>query len=75
MGEENEKVLQEEPSPRDDREKYEISINYAHDGIIWDRDDIDDDNGIFSFSLFKEIDQENDDPDPKTLSECPKRPD
>ena len=75
LGEENEKVLQEEPSPRDDREKYEISINYAHDGIIWDRDDIDDDNGIFSFSLSKEIDQENDDPDPKTLSECPKRPD
>ncbi|AAG35096.1 hypothetical protein [Arabidopsis thaliana] len=69
LGEENEKVLQEEPSPRDDREKYEISINYAHDDIIWDRDDIDDDNGIFSFSLSKEIDQENDDPDPKTLSE------
>lgn len=39
------------------------------------RDDIDDDNGIFFFSLSKEIDQENDDPDPKTLSECPKRPD
>jgi len=75
MGEENEKVLQEEPSPRDDEEKYEISINYAHDGIIWDRDDIDDENRIFFFSLSKEIDHENDDPYPNTLSECQKRPD
>jgi len=75
MGEENEKVLQEELSPRDDKEKYEIFINYAHDGIIWDRDDIDDENGIFFFSLSKEIDHENDDPDPKTLSECQKRSD
>jgi len=73
MGEKNEKVLQEEPFLRDDREDYEISINYSHDGIIWDRDDIDDRNGIFSFSLSKEIDHENDDPDPKTLSECQKK--
>ena len=75
LQEENKKVLQEEPSPRDDRENHEISINYAHDGIIWDKDDIDDKNRIFSFSLSKEIDQENDDLDPKTLSECQKRPD
>jgi len=65
----------QKPSPRDDREKYEISINYVHDGIIGDRDDIDDENEIFSFSLYKEIDHENDDPDPKTLCECQKRPD
>jgi len=49
--------------------------NYAYDGIILDRDDIDDENGIFSFSLSKETDHENDDLDPKTLSECQKRPD
>ena len=54
-------------------ENYEISINYTHDGIIWDRDDIDDENGIFSFSFSKQIDHENDDPDPKTLFECKKR--
>ena len=72
MREKNEKVLQQEPFSRDDRENYEISINYTHDGIIWDRDDIDDENGIFSFSFSKQIDHENDDPDPKTLSECQK---
>ena len=74
MGEVNEKVFQEKPSPHDDREKYEISINYPHNGIIWDSDSTDDENGIFSFSLSKEVDQENDEPNPKTLSECQKRP-
>lgn len=53
MGKENEKVIQEKPSPWDGREKYEISINYTHDDIIWERDDIDDENENSRFLYLK----------------------
>ncbi|KAG7584504.1 Reverse transcriptase RNA-dependent DNA polymerase [Arabidopsis suecica] len=78
MGDENDKVQEEpnkEKNPQDDTEKYEISINYARDGKLWVRDEIDDVDGIFSFFVSKEIDHENDDPDPKSVSECQQRPD
>ncbi|CAA7033812.1 unnamed protein product [Microthlaspi erraticum] len=63
------------PEDEHDTEKFEISINFAQNGKVWTRNEIEDDDGIFSFSVYKEIDHESDDPDPETISECLKRPD
>ncbi|KAG7549820.1 Reverse transcriptase RNA-dependent DNA polymerase [Arabidopsis thaliana x Arabidopsis arenosa] len=86
LGEVNEKIPEEldtEKSPEDgkspedenNKENYEISINYTQNRKIWVRNEIDDDDGIFSFSVSKEIDHESDDPDPRSILECQKRSD
>ncbi|KAG7583422.1 hypothetical protein ISN44_As08g029370 [Arabidopsis suecica] len=54
---------------------HEISINYIHNGKIWDRNKMDDVNDVFSYLLSKEIDEENEDPEPKSVYECQKRHD
>ena len=65
----NEKCLKEgidkdDPDDEKGTKKYEISINYARDEKLWIRNKIKDVDGMFSFSVSKEIDHENDDPDP-----------
>ncbi|CAA7020278.1 unnamed protein product [Microthlaspi erraticum] len=69
---EPDKEVRQDDEP--ETEKFEISISFAQSGKIWARSEIDDD-GMFSFSVAKEIDHENDDPDPTSVSECQKRPD
>ncbi|KAG7584130.1 Reverse transcriptase RNA-dependent DNA polymerase [Arabidopsis suecica] len=54
---------------------HEISINYIHNGKIWDRNKMDEVNDVFSYLLSKEIDEENEDPEPKSVYECQKRHD
>ncbi|CAA7029245.1 unnamed protein product [Microthlaspi erraticum] len=69
---EPDKEVRQDDEP--ETEKFEISISFAQSGKIWARSEIDDDE-MFSFSVAKEIDHENDDPDPTSVSECQKRPD
>lgn len=71
----SEKVQQEsnkEKNPDGEKvtEKYEVFINYAQDEMLWIRNKIKDIGVMFSFSVSKEIDLENDDPDPKSILEC-----
>ncbi|CAA7045306.1 unnamed protein product [Microthlaspi erraticum] len=69
---EPDKEVRQDDEP--ETEKFEIFISFAQSGKIWARSEIDDDE-MFSFSVAKEIDHENDDPDPTSVSECQKRPD
>ncbi|KAG7578737.1 Ribonuclease H-like superfamily [Arabidopsis thaliana x Arabidopsis arenosa] len=72
-----EKSPEDGKSPEDEnnKENHEISINYTQNRKIWVRHEIDDDDGIFSFYVSKEIDHESDDPDPRSILECQKRSD
>ena len=56
-------------------ENHEISINYIHNGKIWKRNEMDDIDDVFSYLLAKEINEENEDPEPKSIYECQKRHD
>ena len=55
-----------DPDDEKRTEKYEISINYA----LEEKLQIKDVDGMFSFSVSKDIDHENDDPDPRSILEC-----
>lgn len=68
-------MVQDKPhkdDPDDEKgiETYEISINYAQDEKLWIINKIKYVDGMFSFCVFKEIDLENDNPDPKSILEC-----
>ncbi|KAK9157869.1 hypothetical protein Scep_004443 [Stephania cephalantha] len=55
-------------------ENNEISINYLNSGKIWDRNNIVPDD-IFAFNVSFEICENDDDPEPRSVDECRKRPD
>ncbi|WZZ32928.1 hypothetical protein YC2023_016329 [Brassica napus] len=54
---------------------HEISINYIHNGKIWKQNEMDDIDDVFSYLLAKEINEENEDPEPKSVYDCQKRHD
>ncbi|KAK9170349.1 hypothetical protein Syun_002489 [Stephania yunnanensis] len=67
----------EEQLPLEKEEKdenNEISINYLNSGKIWDRNEIVHDD-IFAFNVSFEICENDDDPEPRSVDECRKRPD
>ncbi|CAM8910135.1 unnamed protein product [Rhodiola kirilowii] len=71
----NDSVIEEQiPVELQDQENQEISINYASTGIIWNRnEDIDD---IFSYNVATDIMNENNgDPEPRSITDCKSRPD
>ena len=77
-----ENILDEENCESNDNIKHlesegnhEISINYIHNGKIWKRNEMDDIDDVFSYLLAKEINEENEDPEPKSVYECQKRHD
>ncbi|CAM8919718.1 unnamed protein product [Rhodiola kirilowii] len=71
----NDSVIEEQiPVELQDHENQEISINYASTGIRWNRnEDIDD---IFSYNVATDIMNENNgDPEPRSITDCKSRPD
>ncbi|KAK9154068.1 hypothetical protein Sjap_001548 [Stephania japonica] len=73
----NKLILDEEQLPLEKEEKdenNEISINYLNSGKIWDRNEIVPDD-IFAFNVSFEICENDDDPRPRSVDECQKRPD
>ena len=59
----------------DSEESHEISINYIHNRKIWNRNKVNGVDGFFSYFVSKEIYEESDDLEPKSISECQKRHD
>ena len=59
----------------DSEENHEISINYIHNRKIWNRNKVNGVDDLFSYFVSKEIDEENDDPEPKSILECQRRHD
>ncbi|XP_056844750.1 retrovirus-related Pol polyprotein from transposon TNT 1-94 isoform X2 [Raphanus sativus] len=77
-----ENILEEENCESNDNREHiesegnhEISINYIHNGKIWKRNKMDDIDDVFSYLLAQEINEENEDPEPKSVYECQKRHD
>ncbi|MFS7999224.1 putative RNA-directed DNA polymerase [Helianthus anomalus] len=58
----------------DDTNK-EISINYGHTHIIWNRYEMENIDEIFSYSIASDIMGEDDDPEPKSVNDCQNRHD
>ncbi|GJY57349.1 hypothetical protein Tco_0456464, partial [Tanacetum coccineum] len=52
----------------------EMSINYGQTQILWDRNEIGDINEIFSYSIASDIIYGDDDPEPKSVIDCQRRP-
>ncbi|KAD5960320.1 hypothetical protein E3N88_11792 [Mikania micrantha] len=58
----------------DDTNK-EISINYSHTHILWNRDKMENIDDIFSYSIACDIMNGDDTPEPKSISDCQTRHD
>ena len=58
----------------DDTNK-EISINYGHTHIIWNRYEMENIDEIFSYSIASDIMGGDDDPEPKSVNDCQNRHD
>ncbi|GKA23918.1 disease resistance CC-NBS-LRR class family protein [Tanacetum coccineum] len=52
-----------------------MSINYSQTQILWDQNEIGDIDEIFSYSVASDIMCGDDDPEPKSVIDCQRRPD
>jgi len=65
----------DESEHHESKDNHEISINYIHNKRIWNRNEQNDLDDAFSYIVSSEINEEIDDPEPKSVYECQKRHD
>ena len=57
----------------EDIENHEISINYVNTGELWNRNEIENMDKIFSYFVACDIVNRSEDPEPKFVIECQNR--